>query len=129
MPQTSPLDTSPRSFQYRVRSWLIACFGKEIAKDTTERNHRFLEESLELAQACGCSKAEALELVEYVFSRPVGEPDLEAGGVLLTLAGLCEARGLVLTAVEEAELARVWLLVDKIRAKQQVKPKNSALPM
>src|ERR1700729_2206748 len=39
---------SPQSFQDRVDAWMFRCFGHAIAKDLTERNHRFLEEALEL---------------------------------------------------------------------------------
>ena len=35
-------------FQERVGEWMQACFTPEICADTVERNHRFLEESLEL---------------------------------------------------------------------------------
>jgi hypothetical protein len=42
-------------FQHRVRDWVLACFGEVIAADVTERNHRFLEEALELVQAKGCT--------------------------------------------------------------------------
>ena len=44
------------SFQSRVRPWLIECFGAEVAGNKIERNHRFIEECLELVQALGCSR-------------------------------------------------------------------------
>ena len=61
-----------QSLQARVLPWLHACFGPEIASDPVERNHRFVEESLELAQACGCTASEAHQLVDYVFGVEVG---------------------------------------------------------
>jgi hypothetical protein len=67
------------SFQKRVDPWMQECFGPEISSDIVERNHRFLEEALELVQSTGCTKHEANQLVEYVFSRPVGETPQEAG--------------------------------------------------
>lgn len=82
------------TFQDRVQPWMIACFGTEIAGDTVERNHRFLEEALELVQACGCTQSEAHQLVDYVFGRPVGEKPQEVGGVMVTLAALCLAQSL-----------------------------------
>lgn len=85
---------STTTFQQRVEPWLLACFGEQIAADTIERNHRFLEESLELVQACGCTQSEAHQLVDYVFGRPVGEVQQEAGGVMVTLAALCRAQGI-----------------------------------
>jgi len=60
-------------FQQRTRLWIEHCFGLEIANDKDERNHRFLEESLELVQSLGCTKEEALKIVDYVYGRPVGE--------------------------------------------------------
>lgn len=116
-------------FQPRVRPWMLACFGEKIAGDREERNHRFLEEALELVQACGCTASQAHQLVDYTFSRPVGEAAQEVGGVMVTLAALCLANGLDMHAAGEVELARIWTKVEAIRAKQAAKPKHSPLPM
>jgi len=122
-------DAAPAdSFQSRVQPWMMACFGAEIAADGAERNHRFLEESLELVQACGCTASEAHQLVDYVYGRPVGEREQEVGGVMVTLAALCLAQGLDMHAAGETELARIWTKVEAIRAKQAAKPKHSPLP-
>lgn len=115
-------------FQQRVQPWMLACFGAEIAGDQVERNHRFVEEALELAQACGCTASEAHQLVDYVFGRPVGEKAQEVGGVMVTLAALCLAQGLDMHRAGEVELARIWTKVEQIRAKQAAKPKPSPLP-
>lgn len=123
-PSASPAD----SFQARVQPWMLECFGAEIAADQQERNHRFLEESLELVQACGATASEAHQLVDYVYGRPVGEKHQEAGGVMVTLAALCLAQGLDMHAAGETELARIWTKVEQIRAKQAAKPKHSPLP-
>lgn len=119
------LDTS---FQSRVLPWLVECFGEEIAADKTERNHRFLEEALELVQATGCTQSEAHQLVDYVYGREIGDPPQEVGGVMNTLAALCLAHGMDMHDCGEVELARVWTKVEKIRAKQKAKPKHSPLP-
>lgn len=116
------------TFQQRVWPWLLKCFGVEIANDKTERNHRFLEEALELVQSLGCTQEEAHQLVDYVFSRPVGEPFQESGGVMVTHAALCLANDLDMHSNGETELARVWTKVEQIRAKQAAKPRNSPLP-
>jgi hypothetical protein len=117
------------SFQSRVLPWLLSCFGEEIANDKVERNHRFLEESLELVQSLGCTQSEAHQLVDYVFGRPVGEPIQEAGGVMVVLAALCLANKLDMHEAGEIELSRIWTKVEQIRAKQAAKPKHSPLPV
>jgi hypothetical protein len=119
---------SVESFQDRVRPWLDECFGEEVARNTVERNHRFLEEALELVQSLGCTWEDARKLVDYVFSRDVGEPNQELGGVMVTLAALSLANSLSMNVAAETELARVWQKMDVIRAKQARKLKNSALP-
>lgn len=115
-------------FQSRVQPWLMACFGEMIAGDREERNHRFLEEALELVQSCGCTASEAHQLVDYVYGRDVGDPPQEVGGVMVTLAALCLANGLDMRENGETELARIWTKVEAIRAKQAAKPKHSPLP-
>ena len=123
-----PGQRAPEEFQARVQPWMMACFGPEIAADTQERNHRFLEEALELVQACGATASEAHQLVDYVYGRPVGDKHQEIGGVMVTLAALCLAQGQNMHAAGEMELARIWTKVEQIRAKQAAKPKHSPLP-
>lgn len=115
-------------FQERVDPWLMECFGLEIARDILERNHRFLEEALELVQANGCTVTEAHQLVDYVYGRDQGEINQEVGGVMVTLAALCLASGVDMHLAAETELARIWTKVEKIRAKHFAKPKFSPLP-
>lgn len=116
------------SLQTKVNEWVVTAFGQNIADDKVERNHRFLEEALELVQAQGCSREEAYQLVEYVYGRPDGDVNQEVGGVMLTLAALCNASDIDMTRESERELARVWEKIEKIRAKQAAKPKHSPLP-
>jgi hypothetical protein len=131
-----PLDTATEesnlreveTFQSRLNKWMQVCFGKEISSDITERNHRFIEEALELVQSTGITKGECYQLVDYVFDRPVGDPFQEVGGVIVTLSALCNAMGLSVNDAGEAELKRIWTKVDKIREKQANKPKHSPLP-
>lgn len=118
------------SFQKRVLNWLMACFSMQVCRDTTERNHRFLEEALELVQSTGCTRSEAHQLVDYVFDRPVGEPFQEVGGVTITLSALCSCINIDQEEAGEAELSRISApaTMEKIRAKQAAKPKHSPLP-
>lgn len=124
VPQASP------SFQQRVQPWLLECFGQTIANDAVERNHRFLEEALELVQACGCTADEAHKLVDYVFVREIGVKSQEVGGVMVTLAALCLAQGLDMRQAAERELARIAqpVMIERIREKQKRKPSMSPLP-
>lgn len=120
-------------FQARVAKWVSSCLGLGWVDNKPSRNHHFLEEALELVQACGCTESEAHQLVQYVFRRPAGEKKQEAGGALVTLNALCEAHGIDLDTAGEAELARIWPLIstisDRIKAKPQFKPLDVALPL
>lgn len=127
-------DWAPRrhllEFQSGVAAWMRECFGPDIAADMLERADRFVEEALELAQTMpGFGPERAHALVDYVFNRPPGERRQEVGGVMVTLAALCNAADLSMAAEGDRELARVWTKVDAIRAKQAAKPTGSALPV
>lgn len=126
-PYTQP---TALDFQSRVGEWMLECFGAIVSADHAERAHRFLEEALELVQSIGCTRAEAAQLVDYVFSRPCGEPNQEVGGVELTLSALCNAIGLSKLESGETELARVNQphVIHNIRQKQATKPHRSPLP-
>jgi hypothetical protein len=115
-------------FQHRAATWCINCFGIKVARDVKERSHRFVEESMELAQAAGCSKEDVLKLVDYVYSRPIGVKAQEAGAVLLTFSLLCSALNLNVEACGEIELVRVNGMVDRLREKFNSAPKDSPLP-
>lgn len=127
---TDGVSAADAPFQARVLPWLLECFGEAIASDSMERNHRFLEEALELVQACDCTPDEAHKLVDYVFGRSVGERSQEVGGVMVTLAALCLAQGLDMHKAGETELSRITqpAMVELIREKQKAKPAMSPLP-
>ena len=117
-------------FQSRVWLWMHECFGGAVSADKVERHHRFLEESLELVQSTGCTKQEALQLVDYVFGRPAGAPVKELGGVMVTLAALAEANALDMDAAAEMELQRISTpeFIARNRHKNATKPQGSPLP-
>lgn len=119
------------TFQQRVHQWILQCFGREIAFDTVERNHRFFEEATELVQANGMTASECHQLVDYTFGRPAGDRLQEAGGVMVTLAALLTPVGIDMDFAGETELTRINTpeTIEKIRAKQAAKPKHSALPI
>lgn len=129
-PPAKPAPADGMGFQAGVQQWMLACFGAEITGDLLERADRFTEEALELAQTMpGFNAERAHALVDYVFSRPVGDRYQEVGGVMVTLAALCNPVGLDINEEAERELARIWTKVEAIRAKQAAKPTGSALPI
>jgi len=100
-----------------------ACFGETISGDQLERADRFTEEALELAQTMpGFTADRAHALVDYVFGRAVGDRNQEVGGVMVTLAALCNTVDLNFEVEGRRELERIWTKVAAIRAKQAGKP-------
>jgi len=110
------------TFPERVDRWLCNTFGLIIARDPEERNHRFIEEALELVQANGYTKEQAQAALDYVYSRPLGAIKQEVGGVMVCLAGLCEAAKVNLFQACDEELLRCWENQEKIQAKHAAKP-------
>jgi len=113
-----------KSFQSRVHDWTVVCFGERVAANGVERNHGFLEESLELVQSLDRTREQAHSLLDRVFGRDAGEPWQEVGGVMVTLAALHEARGVDLDLDESAvtEIAHVRTKVERIHEKRRTKP-------
>ena len=109
-------------YQDRVVEWAVECFGKADAFNETMRVFRFLEEALELAQACGCNRAAAERVLAYVYDRPAGEPKQEVGGTMVSLAVLCEAFGMNMSDCAEDEYSRVLGKVEQIRSRHAAKP-------
>jgi hypothetical protein len=115
-----------RDFQYHVTMWMTRCFGTPpINKEhwVQERCDRFIEEALELAQACGYDAERVATLTQYVFNRPVGKKEQEVGGVMVTLAALCAALPVNLVEVAFDELFRISDpdIMQRIRDKQASK--------
>lgn len=112
------------SLQERILPWLNEIFSEEIVKNKTERNHRFLEEALELVQACSLPVEDAHRLVDYVYGREVGYKNQEVGGVMITLGALCLAWGINMHEEGEIELSRINQpdVMRKIQKKQAEKP-------
>lgn len=110
---------SRSDFQDRVWNWSVHCFGSRLTEDWSERAPRFLEESLELGQAAGLTKEDALKLVDYVYDRPAGKVEKEIGGVLITLAILAGCAEVDMMRAGEDELLRNWMNIQKIRHKNE----------
>lgn len=127
--KTRAPDRLTESFQERVAPWMQETFGPEISGDRMERCDRLVEEVLELVQSLEYPPERIAELTAYTYGRPVGDPVAEVGGVMVCLAALCLAGGMDMHAAAETELARIWTMVEAIRAKQATKPHRSPLPM
>ncbi|MDQ0837990.1 hypothetical protein [Sphingomonas faeni] len=108
------------AFQTKVCGWMDAVFGEDGATDPKERALRFLEEAIELAQAIGVKRQDVERVCDYVCSRPAGEPVQEVGGVMITLAALCQKSDIDLqhAALSEFERVDTALLRNHIRSNQ-----------
>lgn len=93
--------------QATVGNWAVRAFGELEAKSLPQRGIRLLEEAAEAAQSTGVSKDMAIQMIEYVWSRPAGALSQEMGGVGVTLLALAEAILLSADACESDEVARV----------------------
>lgn len=115
--------------QHRLNNWAEDVFN-DAAFDPVESRDRFLEEAIELYRACGGTKFDIAQIMDYVFNRPDGEIKQEIGGTLLTLMALCTAHNIDLMNAGETELTRVNdpTVKQKIRTKHLNKPRNSPLP-
>lgn len=108
-------------FQDRVLRWCINAFGVTVTEDKTERGDRFLEEALELLQAVGYDFDRIEAIINYVKARPVGAPRQEVGGVMVTLAALCNANDQIimgLAANREMDRIEKPEVMSLIRQKQ-----------
>lgn len=114
-----------KTFQLRVHEWVVDCFGKKSAFLVRERFDRFIEESVEFAQSFHISKEDVQRMVDYVYSeKEPGNPVQELGGVMVTLAALCESVGLDMNGSGEMELERIKDSIESIRAKNKTKPRG-----
>lgn len=112
---------SMQYFQAACVEWGRQVFNSDITNDPLERALRFGEEALELLQACGLTKDEVTKLVDYVYSRPVGDIGQEVGGTVVCLVMLCEAEQLDLSDEAVTEFIRV----DSTEMREKIKAKHA----
>lgn len=104
-----------------VYDWVKRCFG-EANLVVKERALRLVEEAIELAQAEGIDVRELWTLVTYVYSKPPGTPEQEAGGIGTTLLAYAEAKGFSADDAEWNELDRILSKpVEHFRARHDKK--------
>lgn len=118
------------SFQVKVAAWLRACFPDTASTPLVVRVDRFMEEAIELVQSLGYPRERVDVLLDYVYARPAGDDRQEVGGVLITLAALCETSALDMDACGRGELARVSTpeKMARLRAKNAGWSPDSPLP-
>lgn len=112
-----------RDAQARVVGWVRSTFGEASSEDVPERALRFVEEAVELAQACGMPPEQLDRLVEYVYARPTGDASREVAGSMLTLYAVAAALGVLADEAFEKELERVQQpeVIARCRARQSEK--------
>lgn len=111
-----------------VHDWILECFGETIAYDPEERNHRFIEEAIELVQSLDYSREQLHQMVDYVYNRSAGEPKQEVGGVLITLISLCLSQEISPFDCADQERERIVNELDVIRQRQRDKPPHLRSP-
>jgi hypothetical protein len=100
------MTTATLNLEKRAEIWVRTRIG-DAHMHPRERAMRLLEEAIELAQAEGISFEQVRAQAGYVFNRPVGNPEQEAGGVAVCLLAWCAARGFRLQDTALIELARI----------------------
>jgi hypothetical protein len=81
------------NFYYTERGadWVRRALGEAVLNDRQERALRFLEEAVELAQACGLPEAQASRLLARVYAKEPGGVKEEMAGSYFTLLMLARA--------------------------------------
>lgn len=109
-------------FQRFVDAWMVKCFGTAVRDDREERNYRFIEEALELIQACGCPPDRVHLIVDHVYSRDVGGVEKEVGDVMISLAALCNNHRVQIDWAAIAAMDSCEKRTEIIREKRAGKP-------
>lgn len=93
--------------QERIAKWVFSTFGGDVLSNTRERALRLVEEAVELAQALHVSTGDLHRLIDYVYSRPAGEPAQEVAGTMVTLYAVAASLGVDADAAFEVEALRI----------------------
>lgn len=109
--------------QWRVTGWLREVLGATVAKDGPERVIRFVEEAVEFAQSVRIDADLIHGLVDYVYSRPPGDPGQEIAGSKVTLYAAADALGIDADVEFEKELKRIDTpeIIARVRRRQAEK--------
>lgn len=88
-------------------NWAAQSFGDSHVMDLKVRTLRVLEEAIELYQSLEGDEATAHKLLAHIFTKPLGEPKKELGGLSVTMLVLATSLNTSLDACEVIELNRV----------------------
>lgn len=105
--------------QTEVAFWMSDTFTPDVINNRQVRALRFLEEALELTQALDLSPHDATRILAHVYSRPKERQVAKGvGGVIITLAALCNSVDVQMDGAYSADLIRCWQDKDAIAARQ-----------
>ena len=113
-----------RNAQPEAWRWAQHAFGPDAAGDKLLRALLFIEEAIELVQACGLDDVDVHKMTDIVYDRPRGAVRSEVGGVMLTLMVLSTTQDVRAFDALVDEQRRVWTpeIIAKVRARQATKP-------
>lgn len=111
---------SMKMIQRLSRAWTERAFTPNVVNSIPERVMRLMEETNELGQAEGITRAEAHALVDQVYDKEPGVAAQELGGVMICVACYAEASGNDAVEAWETEFNRINRpeIIEKCRAKQ-----------
>jgi hypothetical protein len=115
--------------QAQVSSWVQSTWGYAVATSRQERAMRLLEEAIELVQAEHIHMSRVFSLAKHVYSKPVGNPAQEVGGISITLLAYCNALGINADDTERQELERVLSLPAEHFRERQAKKAAAGVAM
>lgn len=112
--------------QSNVEDWMKLVFGIR-ARNREQRIARFMEEALELAQACEMTQSQIEQLTRYVYDRPKGRVGQEISGVLVTLSALATSEGVVMQHEIYKELKRIQTpeIINRVQHKFNSRPSDT----
>jgi hypothetical protein len=111
------------AYQEHVHAEVARLWGEGAYANSRERILRFAEEAVELMQAGHLTASDIGAVVNHVMSRPVGDMQKEAGGVMVTLAALAGSHGFWLQNSARDELKRLKSKKsDEMQARHNAKP-------
>jgi hypothetical protein len=100
---SNPLST----FQCRTKDWSAWYFGDKSIASMNDLNSCFLESALRLVKAHSCTREDISAMIDYVYSQPADKVNDCIGGVMVTLACLCNASDISMHDNGEVELSKL----------------------